>query len=46
MIFAGSSRIVAGTSMILERISKILEDYRWRSSKFPFKILIQIFKDL
>jgi len=39
-------RFVARTSRIIARLRKILEDYRWGSSSFPLKILMQIFKDL
>ena len=37
MIVAGSLRIVAGTSLIFARLSKILESYRWESSRPPLR---------
>jgi len=60
-IFAGSSMMDVGTSIIVAESSRIMtgslrivaagslrffEDYRWGSSRFPLKILVQIFKDL
>jgi len=45
-ISAGSPRIFAGSLRISARLSKILEDRRWRSSRMPLKILMQTFKDL
>jgi len=45
MIFAGTSRIVAGVLRIVARLCKFLEDYSCTSSRIPLKFLMQIFKD-